>query len=152
MSAQLGDRREQIASVVLVGGDDIIPLAPVAQHTGQFNEASHAPDLRLRTRRRRMSRARRSSPTATLDPCATPLSAAAATNHILTDDPYGLADAYESLGGLPLRADRGRGPAVEIARADHRGDRPVRGEPTASWRPTRPSPAATARGANCRSW
>ena len=38
-----------IASVVLVGGDDIIPLAPVAQHTAQFNEESHAASLRLRT-------------------------------------------------------------------------------------------------------
>lgn len=88
----------QITSVVLVGGDDIVPFAPVAQQTAQFNEASRAAELRL------------AAPLAggvcpetvdegALDTCATPLSAAAATNHILTDDPYGLADAYETLGG-----------------------------------------------------
>lgn len=87
-----------ITSVVLVGGDDIVPFAPVAQQTAQFNEAGRAADLRL------------AAPLAggdcpetvaegALDACATPLSAAAATNHILTDDPYGLADAYETLGG-----------------------------------------------------
>ncbi len=82
---------------MIVGGDDIIPLAPVAQHTSQFTEASHAADLRLDAHRRPASRC----PAATggVDPCATPLSAAAAASEILTDDPYGLAQAYESLGG-----------------------------------------------------
>ena len=48
-----------------------------------------------------------------LDACATPLSAAAATNHILTDDPYGLADAYESLGGYLYVPTVGVGRLVE---------------------------------------
>jgi hypothetical protein len=98
VSAQLGDERSHITSIVMVGGDDVVPLAPVAQHTAQFNEASHAASLRLST-------APGGAPCpeevddGELDACATPLSAAASTNYILTDDPYGLADAYESLGG-----------------------------------------------------
>ncbi|GAA1975355.1 hypothetical protein [Microbacterium pumilum] len=98
VTQQLGDRRDQIRSVVVVGGDEVIPMAPVAQHTSQFTESSHAGDLRLSA-----------TPTGAecpaeveagaLDACATPLSAAAAASVILTDDPYGLAKAYESLGG-----------------------------------------------------
>ena len=48
-----------------------------------------------------------------LDGCATPLSAAAATNHILTDDAYGLADAYDSLGGRLYVPTVGVGRLVE---------------------------------------
>ncbi|MFD4958315.1 hypothetical protein [Microbacterium sp. NPDC058389] len=95
VASSLGDHRDQIASIVIVGGDDIVPMAPVAQHTSQFTETSHAADLRLAT-----------TPTggdcpvgAVVDPCETPLSAAAAASRILTDDPYGLATAYDSLGG-----------------------------------------------------
>lgn len=94
--AKLGGNRDHIASIVIVGGDDIIPLAPVGQHTSQFNETSHAADLRL-------SQTPAGDPCPvgeTVDPCETPLSAAAATSHILTDDPYGLATAYQSLGGF----------------------------------------------------
>src|SRR5690606_21758530 len=36
-----------IESVVLVGGDDMLPHVPVPQRTSQFNEASHASTLRL---------------------------------------------------------------------------------------------------------
>ncbi|HEX5856864.1 MAG TPA: hypothetical protein VFY91_02015 [Microbacterium sp.] len=97
VAEQVGERRDQIASIVLVGGDDVLPLAPVAQHTGQFNEASHAADLR-RVPGAGEAPCPASVPEGSPDPCATPLSAAAATNHILTDDPYGLADAYESFG------------------------------------------------------
>ena len=84
---------------MIVGGDDIIPLAPVAQHTSQFTEVSHAADLRLQPDARRRAVPGSSAPTGVEDPCATPLSAAAAASQILTDDPYGLAQAYESLGG-----------------------------------------------------
>nr|BFF09908.1 hypothetical protein GCM10025699_12110 [Microbacterium flavescens] len=87
----------EVRSVVVVGGDDVIPFAPVAQNTAQFNESGHAADLRL-------DELPDGSPCPEVsgglpDPCATPLSAAAAGDYILTDDPYGLADAYQSLGG-----------------------------------------------------
>ncbi len=100
VTEKLTGHREQISSIVVVGGDDMIPMAPVAQHTAQFNEASHSGELRL------------DSPPggaaddpcpevgeSVADPCETPLSAAATGGYILTDDPYGLAAAYESLGG-----------------------------------------------------
>ncbi|MHC2999866.1 hypothetical protein [Microbacterium sp. HJ5] len=112
VSARLGDERDHITSVVMVGGDDVIPLAPVAQHTAQFNEASHAASLRLA-----QAPDGAACPDAVaegaVDPCATPLSAAAATNHILTDDPYGLADAYASLGGHLYVPTVGLGRLVE---------------------------------------
>ncbi|WP_127473414.1 hypothetical protein [Microbacterium sulfonylureivorans] len=98
VSSQLGAEQAHVSSVVIVGGDDIVPLAPVAQHTAQFNEASHAASLRL-TVAPDGTACPETVADGALDACATPLSAAAATNHILTDDPYGLADAYESLGG-----------------------------------------------------
>ncbi len=112
VSAQLGAERDHISSVVIVGGDDVIPLAPVAQHTAQFNEASHAASLRLPAARDG-SACPESVAEGALDPCATPLSAAAATNHILTDDPYGLADAYDSLGGRLYVPTVGIGRLVE---------------------------------------
>jgi hypothetical protein len=94
----LADARSQITSVVIVGGDDIVPFAPVAQNTAQFNEASHADSLRLEAPLAGGA-CPATVPDGTIDPCATPLSAAAATNHILTDDPYALATAYRTLGG-----------------------------------------------------
>ncbi|GEM_PF-6722984 len=95
VSGALGPHRSQIRSVVIVGGDDIVPMAPVAQHTSQFTETSHAADLRLAA-----TPDHQPCPVgAVVDPCETPLSAAAAASRILTDDPYGLATAYESLGG-----------------------------------------------------
>ncbi|WP_243075396.1 hypothetical protein [Microbacterium sp. SS28] len=90
--------RSQISSVVIVGGDDIVPLAPVAQHTSQFTEESHAADLRLTSFEGEPCPVG-ITPGIGVDPCETPLSAAASTSHILTDDPYGLATAYDSLGG-----------------------------------------------------
>lgn len=98
VAAQIGDEAEHIASVVIIGGDDMIPFAPVAQNTGQFNEASHAAQLKL-TEQPDGSVCPVDLGADAVDPCATPLSAAAAANYILTDDPYGLADAYQSLGG-----------------------------------------------------
>ena len=89
--------RRSISSVVIVGGDDIIPLAPVAQHTSQFTEDE--PRGRPPARADSDGRAVPDVAGLCVDPCETPLSAAAATSHILTDDPYGLATAYESLGG-----------------------------------------------------
>ncbi len=91
---QLGAARDGIRSIVIVGGDDIIPFAPVAQQTSRFTEASHAAALRLTGPGCDAAVA-----PGTLDPCATPLSAAAAASQILTDDPYALAQAYRSLGG-----------------------------------------------------
>lgn len=108
VAAALGDHRDQIDSVVIVGGDDIVPFAPVAQHTGQFNEASHSDALRLSGDACTLA-----VPEGSLDPCATPLSAAAATNHILTDDPYGLATAYRSLGGYLYVPNAALGRLVE---------------------------------------
>jgi hypothetical protein len=96
---QIGGNDDNIRSVVLVGGDDILPHVPVPQRTAQFNEASHAPSLRL-SERPDGSPCPETLEPGQPDPCATPLSAAAATNHILTDDPYGLATAYESLAGF----------------------------------------------------
>ncbi|MFE7845796.1 hypothetical protein ACFUTX_11470 [Microbacterium sp. NPDC057407] len=94
----IGAERDHIASIVIVGGDDVIPFAPVPQRADRFVEAGHADALR---------RAEQADGTAcpatvaadAIDPCATPLSSAAAANQILTDDPYGLADAYRTVGG-----------------------------------------------------
>ncbi len=98
VAAQLAEHRDRIRSIVLVGGDEIIPMAPVAQHTSQFTENSHAGDLRL-TAPAAGGECPAEVSGGSLDTCATPLSAAAAASMILTDDPYGLAQAYESLGG-----------------------------------------------------
>ena len=109
VATAIGDQRDHITSIVIVGGDDMIPFAPVAQHTSQFNEAQpRGRALRCRSPGGRHARARRSRRGGTCDPCATPLSAAAATNHILTDDPYGLADGVPVARRLPVRADRRR--------------------------------------------
>ncbi|MHC2999870.1 hypothetical protein [Microbacterium sp. HJ5] len=97
VAGETGDA-ENIASIVIVGGDDIVPFAPVAQHTAQFNEASHAAQLKL-TEQLDGSACPADLSEGEIDPCATPLSAAAAGDFILSDDPYGLADAYQSLGG-----------------------------------------------------
>ncbi|GAA1995801.1 hypothetical protein [Microbacterium ulmi] len=99
VAEQLGDRSDRIRSVVIVGGDDIVPMAPVPQHTSQFTEQSHAADLRLAEPIGGGACPAEVAPGA-LDACATPLSAAAAASDILTDDPYGLANAYQSLGGF----------------------------------------------------
>ena len=123
-------------------------FAPVAQHTSQFTEASHAADLRLRARPAGGA-CPELAPTAS-DPCATPLSAAAATSHILTDDPYGLATGVRVARRLPLRADGRARPARRQPRPDPRARSTASSPPTACSRPTRRSPAATARGASSR--
>lgn len=115
VAAQLGGERSHISSIVLIGGDDIVPLAPVAQHTAQFNEASHAADLR-RTTAPDGSACPATVAASTVDACATPLSAAAAGNFILSDDPYGLANAYRSLGGYLYVPTVGVGRLVETPR------------------------------------
>ncbi|MBD3942151.1 hypothetical protein IF188_10625 [Microbacterium sp. NEAU-LLC] len=111
LNAQIGDDRSHITSIVLIGGDDVIPFAPVAEHTDQFTEQSHADDLRRPT-------APDGSPcpapaAGAVDVCATPLQAAAATGHLLTDDPYGLAMAYDTLGGTLYVPSVGLGRLVE---------------------------------------
>ncbi|MDY0908356.1 hypothetical protein SOM19_02560, partial [Microbacterium sp. CFBP9034] len=98
VAQEIGTERAHISSIVLVGADDIVPFAPVAQNTAQFNEASHAAELRLSVPRAGGACLPQVEP-GTLDPCATPLSAAAASNVILSDDPYALARAYDSAGG-----------------------------------------------------
>ena len=112
VSAQLGGHRDQITSVVIIGGDDIVPMAPIAEHTQQFTEAGHAADLRLTT-----TPAGDPCPNevaeGAVDPCATPLSAAAATSHILSDDPYALATAYDTVGGTLYVPGAGIGRLVE---------------------------------------
>ena len=112
VSAEIGEHRDQITSIVIVGGDDIIPFAPVAQNTGHFTEGSHAAELRLET-----APGGGECPTGPapdkVDPCETPLSAAAAADTILTDDPYGRAKAYESLGGYLYVPSVGLGRLVE---------------------------------------
>lgn len=94
----IGGENDHVTSIVIIGGDDMIPFAPVPQRTRQFTEASHAGQLRLTAQPDG-----RPCPTGLgaddIDPCATPLSAAAAASVILTDDPYGLAEAYESPSG-----------------------------------------------------
>ncbi|TDN91366.1 PD40 domain-containing protein [Microbacterium sp. BK668] len=92
---ELGDDGTHVESVVIVGADDIIPLAPVAERTPLFSERGRADVLR----RTALPDGQPCPQGAAVDPCETPLSAAARTAHILTDDPYGLATAYRSLGG-----------------------------------------------------
>jgi hypothetical protein len=101
VDAVVGGERDHIASIVVVGGDDIVPMAPVAQHTSDFTESSHAAELR----RAHPLGGLATDPCpvvadGTADPCETPLSAAAARNYVLTDDPYGLARAYQTAGGF----------------------------------------------------
>ncbi|GAA5209610.1 PD40 domain-containing protein [Microbacterium kyungheense] len=112
VAAAVDGHRDQITSVVVVGGDDIVPFAPVAQNTAQFTESSHATDLRRATTPTGEPCPVDIAPDA-VDPCATPLSAAAAAGDILTDDPYGLATAYESLAGHLYVPTVGLGRLVE---------------------------------------
>ena len=95
---EITDVRDHIKSVVVVGGDDMIPFAPVGQHTSDFTEQSHAGDLR-RTEVSPGVPCPTNLGQTDVDPCSTPLSAAASGGFVLTDDPYGLPDTYESLGG-----------------------------------------------------
>ena len=128
----LGGDRSHISSIVIVGGDDIIPLAPVAEQTSQFTEVSHAADLRLTADagRRLLSGRAGGIPNGVDDPCATPLSAAAAASEILTDDPYGLAQAYESLGGYLYVPTVALGRLVDSPDQILAHDRPLRRHPT----------------------
>lgn len=112
VSAQLGAHRSQITSVVIVGGDDIMPMAPIAEHTQQFTEAGHAADLRL-TKTLSGDLCPSQVAQGAVDPCATPLSSAAATSHILSDDPYALATAYDTLGGTLYVPSAGIGRLIE---------------------------------------
>jgi len=112
VAAAVDGHRDQITSVVVVGGDDILPFAPVPQNTAKFTEDSHASDLRRATTPTGDPCPADVPPDA-VDPCATPLSAAAAAGSILTDDPYGLASAYESLGGHLYVPTVGLGRLVE---------------------------------------
>jgi hypothetical protein len=94
----IGDERGHIAAIVIVGGDDIIPFAPVPQGSGQVGDSGHATQLRFAE-----PLDGGTCPTdleaGAVDPCATPLSAAASAGMILTDDPYALAEARPSSGG-----------------------------------------------------
>ncbi len=79
--------RDSLESVVLVGSDDLLPFARVPDTVQRENEATFEGELR------------RSEtpggdpcpevPLGKVDPCATPLSAAAYDQDVLTDDPYG---------------------------------------------------------------
>ncbi|MEU1971520.1 hypothetical protein ABZ477_07680 [Microbacterium sp. NPDC019599] len=115
VAAQVGGEREHITSVVIVGGDDIIPFAPVRETTSQFTESGHAAELRLTSPLGGPvdDPCPADIPEGTADPCETPLSAAAAANTILSDDPYGLATAYETLGGYLYVPSAGLGRLVE---------------------------------------
>ncbi|KRB36741.1 PD40 domain-containing protein [Microbacterium sp. Root180] len=96
LAAAIGAQREHIAAIVIVGGDDVIPHAPVAQRSETVTEVGHAGALRL------AGIGGTSCPAVeagAIDPCATPQSAAAAGGFLLTDDPYAFADAYPSRGG-----------------------------------------------------
>jgi hypothetical protein len=112
VAAAIDGHRDQITSVVVVGGDDVLPFAPVPQNTAKFAEDSHASELRRTTTPTGDPCPVDVAPDA-VDPCATPLSAAAAASSILTDDPYGLATAYESLGGNLYVPTVGLGRLVE---------------------------------------
>lgn len=96
VAAAIGAQRAHIEAIVIVGGDDVIPHAPIPQRAGTVAEAGHAGALRL-------ARAAAGPcpvvPAGTVDPCATPQSAAAAGGFLLSDDPYALADAFPSWGG-----------------------------------------------------
>lgn len=98
VTTAIGGEGDHIASIVIVGGDDVIPFAPVAQRTALFTEAGHASELAL-SEQPDGSACPSDVGANAIDPCATPLSAAAAANQILTDDPYGLAVAHQTLGG-----------------------------------------------------
>ena len=98
VSQTLGDRKSQITSIVMIGGDDILPLAPVAEHIDLYSERSHASDL-PHDDKPDGSACPTTVPENTVDPCATPIQAAAATSSILSDDPYGMATAYDTVGG-----------------------------------------------------
>lgn len=96
VTAAIGAQREHIAAIVIVGGDDVIPHAPLAMGAGTVAETGHAGALRLTD-----DSGERCAAVAAglIDPCATPQSAAAAGGFLLSDDPYALADASPSLGG-----------------------------------------------------
>lgn len=96
VAAAIGSHRDSIAAVVIVGGDDVIPHAPLAQRSDAVVEEGHAGALRLAGT---TSAPCTAVAAGAIDPCATPQSAAAAGGFLLSDDPYALADAYPSQGG-----------------------------------------------------
>ena len=103
--------RETLRSVVLVGGDDALPMHRVRQATFAINEEDNEASLRLQ-----QVAEGQPCPVVTagqLDPCATPLSAAAAGNYILTDDGYADLDPARLLGREVFVPDLAVGRLVE---------------------------------------
>ncbi|KRC53533.1 MULTISPECIES: IPT/TIG domain-containing protein [unclassified Nocardioides] len=82
--------RDTVASITVVGSDDLLPFARVPDTVQRSNESTFEGDLR-----RANAPGGGACPTVAagdVDPCATPLSAAAFGSYLLTDDPYGDLD------------------------------------------------------------
>jgi hypothetical protein len=91
LAAKLGPAnsplRNSVKSIVLVGSDDLLPFARVPDTVQRSNEATFEDGLRRATQPN--GSACPEVQAGELDPCATPLSAAAFAHDLLTDDPYG---------------------------------------------------------------
>jgi hypothetical protein len=91
------DARPSLENIVIAGGDDIIPMARIADYTQISNESDYA----------------LSTTTDALTDNGTPTSAALATMNILTDDPLADVDAIEWLDHSLHIPDLGIGRLVE---------------------------------------
>ncbi|WP_169583530.1 MULTISPECIES: PD40 domain-containing protein [Microbacterium] len=95
VESAIGSQRQAVSAIVIVGGDDVIPHAPIPQDDA-VAERAHAAALRLPASQGTCSAA---TTAGAVDPCATPYAAITAGSFLLSDDPYALPDAYPALGG-----------------------------------------------------
>ena len=135
----------------MIGGDDILPLAPVAEHIDQFTERSHAADLRRTTQP---------------DGSALPDDGSRGYGRPLRDADPGrgrheqhperrsvrLATAYDTVGGTLYVPSVAIGRLVETPDADLGDDHAVPRERRRRAGGLRPSPAATAHGRSFPIW
>ncbi|MDX6372182.1 MAG: hypothetical protein QOD98_1170, partial [Nocardioidaceae bacterium] len=103
--------RSSVTSITLVGNDDLLPFARVPDTVQRENEATFEGEERL-------SQQPGGAPCpavnpGVMDPCATPLSAAAYDHDLLTDDPYGDFDPIPWLDRFLYVPDVALGRLVE---------------------------------------
>ena len=110
-----------LANVVIVGGDDIVPMARLDDTTRVGNETGYADEFDVNG----------------------PYFGALGTSHFLSDDPYGDLDPIQWATRRLYVPELAIGRLVEIADADHRPDRRLRCSVGSPRRQAAPTPPAT---------
>ena len=110
-----------LANVVVVGGDDIVPMARLDDTTRVGNETGYADEFDVNG----------------------PYYGALSTSHFLSDDPYGDLDPIEWATRRLYVPELALGRLVETPDTDHRSDRRVRRRQLVASTPAAPTRPAT---------